>query len=233
MRLFCFPYAGGAAHLFHGWSNMLPQDVEVCAVNLPGRAQRMQERPYRRLARLVDDACEGLRPDLDRPFALFGHSMGALIAFEAARCLRAKYGAQPVHLFVSGRRPPQLSNSTSQIHNLADNEFLDELKRMGGAPTEIFGYSDVMELMAPVIRADFEMVETYLYYEGEKLSCPITALGGMDDPDIPPDCLEQWGIHTTANFSMHWFPGDHFFIHSARRFVLGCLAAELNFLRKA
>jgi medium-chain acyl-[acyl-carrier-protein] hydrolase len=170
-----------------------------------------------------------LLPDLDRPYALFGHSMGAIVAFEAARSLRARYGIEPVHLFISGRRPPHLPGKRWSIHTLAEREFLNEVKAMGGAPPEIFDNADIMELMTPVLRADFEMIENYRYDEGEPLSCPVTAFGGLEDPDIPPDCLEEWRSHTTGRFSMHMVPGDHFFIRTARRLVLARLATELHF----
>ena len=155
LRLFCFPYAGGAAHLFHGWDSFLPYDVEVCAVNLPGHGLRIQERPYRTVARLVEDACEALLPELDKPFALFGHSMGAIIAFEQARRLRARYGIEPAHLFVSGRRAPHLPDQRAAIHHLPDQEFLTEVGRMGGAPREVFDNPDLMALLAPVLKARF------------------------------------------------------------------------------
>jgi medium-chain acyl-[acyl-carrier-protein] hydrolase len=228
LRLLCFPYAGGGANIFRQWQNDLPPTVEVCAVQLPGREKRLPEPSFTDLSRLVQVAAEALLPYLDKPFALFGHSMGAAISFELARHLRHEAHLRPVHLFVSGRGAPQLPATDAPIYNLPEAEFLNELRRLQGTPEEVLEHPELMELMLPILRADFELVQTYHYSAGLPLDCPITAFGGLQDEEVSRADLEAWREQTATDFSLHMLPGDHFFLHTAQSLLLRTLAQELR-----
>lgn len=212
LRLFCFPYAGAGALLFRSWSHCLPADVEVCPVQLPGRGTRMLERPYTQLSPLVEALAQALAPLLDRPFAFFGHSLGALVSFELARRIRRQYGVHPVHLFVSAGRAPQILHRGLPIHTLPDKEFLMELRRLNGTPSELLDHAELMELMLPLLRADFAVYETYQYSSEAPLNCPISAFGGLQDNKVSDSDLDAWRVQTSVSFSLRMFPGDHFFL---------------------
>ena len=220
MHLFCFPYAGGRALNYRYWSNNLPVNVEVCAIELPGRGTLLKETPFTRIKPLIETIAEKILPKLDKPFALFGHSMGALISFELAHFLRNKYGINPVHLFVSAHRAPQIISKKPPIHSLPETEFLAELHRLNGTSKEILENRELMELFLPILRADFEVLETYTYQSLPSLECLITAFGGLSDSEANIDELEAWGKQTKSTFSLKMFQGDHFFIHSAQSQLL-------------
>jgi len=227
LRLFCFPYAGGAATAYRTWSKFLPGTVELCPVQLPGRGGQMSEKPFVQMAPLVEAAARELEPYFDKPFAFFGHSMGAVIGFELARHLRRESKPGPVHLFVSGRRPPQSPPEMAPTYNLPEPEFVEMLRQLGGTPTEVLEHQELMPLIIPLLRADFELIQTYSYTEGRPLDCSITAYGGLQDPEVSQEELKGWGQQTTGQFSMRMLPGDHFFLHSAQNLLLTLLAREL------
>jgi medium-chain acyl-[acyl-carrier-protein] hydrolase len=180
---------------------------------------------------MVREAARELLPYFDRPFALFGHSMGSLISFELVRLLRKEYGIKPRHLFVSGHRAPQLPRRNQTIvHKLPEQEFLDELKRLNGTPRSVLESPELMSMMAPVLRGDFELVETYVYLEEPPLDCPIMAFGGLDDPETTEAEAAEWRTQTTSMFSLKMFPGDHFFLTDARPHVLRILSQRLEHL---
>jgi medium-chain acyl-[acyl-carrier-protein] hydrolase len=228
LRMFCFPYAGGNAMVFRDWAAKLPPGVEVSAVQLPGRGNRMQEPPMTRLAELVEAMAPALLPHLDQPFVFFGHSMGATLSFELARWLRRERGPSPLKLFVSGRSAPQLNKTHPPIHDLPQPELVEELKRLNGTPHEVLEHPELMELMLPLLRADFCVCDTYEYTEAPPLDCPITVFGGLEDTGIPRRNLEAWREQTTAAFTLRMLPGDHFFLHSKTSLLLQLLSAELQ-----
>lgn len=228
LRLFCFPYAGGGTAIYRSWAASLPADVEVCAVQLPGRGTRLREPLATSLSPLVRQAAREMLPLFDRPFAFFGHSMGAITSFEMAHHLRDEYGLHAAQLFVSGRSEPRLKSNTRPIHPLPEAEFIEELRRLNGTPREALENEELMQMMLPVLRADFAVCETYGYTAGDALDCPITAFGGMQDPDISRDRLEGWRAHTRAAFVLRMLPGDHFFIHTAQHLLLTSLGRELQ-----
>lgn len=228
LRLFCFPYAGGSALIYRSWAKHLPPGVEVCPVQLPGRGNRMRERPFTKLNELVPALADGLRPCLDKPFALFGHSMGALIGLELARELRRRGGPAPEHLFVSGRTAPQLGKLDENLYDLPEPELIEELRRLNGTPPEVLAHPELMELMLPILRADFSICDTYEYADEPPLSCPVTAFGGLGDTGVPRPTLEAWAAQTVASFSVRMLPGDHFFIHENEAALLALLARELH-----
>ena len=227
IRLFCFPYAGGSDSIFRSWQGSFPDTIEVCPVQLPGRGTRIMESPFTEFAPLVQAATVALAPYLDKPFAIFGHSMGALIGFEMARLLRSDYALQPIQLFVSGRCSPQ-TPIEREANGLSDAEFISMLWRNNGTPKEVLEDPELMELMLPVIRADFAMCRSYQYSPAPPLDCPITALGGLLDPTSDRRRIEGWKEHTRGAFIMRMLPGDHFFLNSERALVLDAIARGLH-----
>jgi len=232
MRLFCFPYAGGGTAVFHAWPSGLPRAVEVCSLRLPGRESRLQEAPFNRLPLAVQALSDAILPYLDKPFAFFGHSMGALIAFELVRHLRRQQRATPVHLFVSGCSAPQLYTSEPPIHQLPHDAFIEELRRLSGTPDEVLQNNEILELLLPALRADFAVCEEYLYVPDGPLDCPISASGGQNDPEVTEEALGAWREQTRGAFDLQLFAGNHFFLHSARgrllEFIRTLLVGLLN-----
>jgi medium-chain acyl-[acyl-carrier-protein] hydrolase len=228
LRLFCFPYAGGGAQIFRSWSDQLPEAVEVCAIQLPGRGARMMDKPFTRMPALVSALTDQLLPLFDKPFAFFGHSMGAWISFEVARRLQSKHGVEPLHLFVSGAGAPHVPSRELPLHNLPEAELLKAVRRLNGTPKELLESDDLMQLLLPTLRADFAVCETYAYRNGSVLNCPITAFGGLQDRRLFRSDLKAWRSETNSSFSIKMFPGDHFFLHTAEPILLDLLSAELE-----
>lgn len=226
LRLFCFPYAGGGAAIFRQWQENIPEGVQICAVQLPGRENRITDPPFTKLAPLVDAIAKALDPYFDLPFAFFGHSIGAKIAFELARELRRKNGVQPVHLFVSGSRPPHIPEPRP-LHLLSEHEFIKELRRYSGTPEAVMQSRDLMEMYLPILRADFSIDETYIYYEDDPFDCPITAFGGSEDKEANREELDAWRQHTLGPFTLQMFQGDHFFLKSSQSLLLDSISRAL------
>ena len=228
LRLFCFPNAGTGASIFRTWSRGLPADVEVCPVQLPGRGTRLIETPFTQLTPLVQALAQALVPLLDKPFAFFGHSLGALVGFELARQLRRQSGVQPVHLFISADRAPQIPHQDRPIHELPEGELLVELRRLNGIPGKVLEDVELMQIMLPVLRADLAVYETYVYSTEPPLNCPISTFGGLQDHRVSRGDLEAWSDQTSVSFSLRMFPGDHFFWHTTQPLLLQVLSQELR-----
>jgi medium-chain acyl-[acyl-carrier-protein] hydrolase len=230
VRLFCFPYAGGNAALFQSWSKNLPEQIELCAIQLPGRGDRLKELPFQSLADLVTALLPILPPYLDRPYALLGHSMGALISFEVARQLQFHQPSpHPLkHLFVSGRRAPHLPGRLPHLHQLSDREFLEELSYLNGTPAEVLNNAELMQFFLPTLRSDFSICETYRYVKGVPLTCPITVFGGVDDSIEPVDLMPGWNLQTQCQTLIEKVPGGHFFIQSQQQRILATIVSCLG-----
>lgn len=218
-RLLCLPCAGRGPLEYRAWAGDDLPEVEVCAVLLPGRETRMREPPFRRLPPLLAAVIAELRALPELPLLLFGHSMGALLAFELGRRLQS-LGAPPVGLMVAARIAPQLQDPRSRLFELPDDAFLARLRAYGGAPSRVLADAGLMRQMMPTLRADFEMVETYRYLPALPLRCPITAVGGSQDPFTSTSDLEGWAEHTSGGFSRHMLPGGHFFPSSQHQALL-------------
>lgn len=227
IRLLCFPYAGGGPAVFRSWPQYLSPDIELCAVQLPGREARMNDAPIGELRRLVAELAEVIEPSLARPIALFGHSIGGLIAFELAREIRRRHGVEPVHLFVSGCPAPQIPD-TDPLYDLPEGEFLDRMRRFNGTPREVLEHHEVMQLVLPALRADFSLRDTYVHNLEPPLRCAISAFGGMDDGCVGTEKLEPWRAHTSDVFQLCLFQGDHFFLRTAQAAVVESVAATLQ-----
>ena len=229
LRLFCFPYGGRGAALFRSWQGSLSPEVDVCAVQLPGRENRSREAPFTSVRDLSVELARELRPQFAPPFALFGHGVGALVAFELARRLREQGGPAPVHLFVSGQRPPHARPVLPPIYRMPDADLLDEVARRYDRMTAILlQIPEMRAMLLDVFRADFTMHDTYECEPGAPLACPITCLGAEEDPECAHDGLRGWREHTGARFAIRMFPGGHLFIESARAEVLAAVAGDLH-----
>jgi medium-chain acyl-[acyl-carrier-protein] hydrolase len=224
--LFCFPYLGGGAAVYYHWPKGLPPDVEVCAIRLPGRESRLRETPFTRLYPLAVELAHVLQPLLDRPFAFFGHSMGAIISFEVARQLRRERLPLPMHLFISGCMAPHLARRR-MTHALPEREFIDELQKYGALPQEVLQEPELMRLYLPMLRADMEMLVTYEHWKEVPLECAISAFAGLSDHAVSPEDVLSWNEHTTGLFDFHLLPGDHFFLQSSREQLLQLVSLDL------
>lgn len=211
-RLFCIPYAGGSANLYRPWSALLSEDVDLCPVELPGRGHRIAETPLTRLDQLVIDVTDYVLARTEVPFALLGHSFGALLAFESARVLQA-CGASPAALFVSGHRAPHLEQHQKPIYHLPDEDFLAEVAALGGAPPGFLKSTELIKLVLPALRADFLVSDTYQYRPGARIHCPVRAISGVDDPHARIAEMRAWRQHAAGDFRVQLFPGDHFYLH--------------------
>jgi medium-chain acyl-[acyl-carrier-protein] hydrolase len=194
--------------VYRQWADVLPPDIEVGAILLPGHEARLREAPFTRLEPLVDALVTGLRTHMDLPFAMFGHSLGALVAFHVACRLRDEGAAEPAHLFVSGRRAPQLPPRHPPITHLPDPEFVEEVRRRyNGISDEVIRHPDLLALLVPTLKADMAVIETYVHREGIPLECPISVYGGDDDPEATPAELVSWKVQTRGPLSVRMFPG--------------------------
>ena len=227
LRLLCFPYAVGSASLYAPWADLLPDWVEMHAVELPGHGSRKAELPLTRLDSLVEVAARGLAPLFDRPFALFGHSMGALLAFELARWLQ-RHGPSPQITLVAGRGAAHLPDPGPMLYAATEEALINELLRLGGTTPVLLDDPSRLERLIALTRADFAVCETYSCRDNEPLTSPLAAFGGTTDPDWHESHLAVWSQHTTNSFALHMFPGDHFFLHSARPQLLERIAQALS-----
>ena len=236
LRLFCFPYAGGEP-AYQTWIDRFPpevrRNVELCSIHLPGRASNHRGPLFYELSPLLVTLERMIVPYHDLPYAFFGHSMGALLGFELARGLRRHELPGPVHLTVSGHRAPQRFDPNEPIHNMPDREFRAKLREFGGTPEEVLQNAELIELLTPILRADFAVCERYSYVPEAPLDCSITVFGGNNDPRVSRDELLDWRDQTTQSFSLRMFPGGHFFLQSAVSLFVRVLAQDLkNVLRR-
>ena len=224
-RLFIFPYAGGAPSSFNKWVADFPNEIEVNIFHYPGRGSRFNEPPIKELFVLVEEISNAIQSNLDKPFFFFGHSLGAVLAFEVAR----RITLQPKILFVSACGAPQVPNPNRPIHDLPDSEFIKSLLDLNGLPADVANQAEAMELLLPFLRADFEAIENYQYASSEhQLECPIIAFGGADDSHVDRVRLDAWEYHTNDSFRSKIFSGDHFFINTARRSVVDSIITEIR-----
>ncbi|MGE5342619.1 MAG: thioesterase II family protein [Candidatus Omnitrophota bacterium] len=214
-KLFCFPYAGGAAASYNQWKPYFDPDIEFRPIELAARGRRMREANYASIDHAVDDALKLIKDELlQGPYALCGHSMGSMIAFELAyKILKNNYPA-PVHIIFSGRAAPQINREKKRrLHHLPDPEFKKELLGMGGTPKEFFEHPELLEVFLPLLKGDFRLTETYVHAPKDApLDCNITVMSGKKDEDSIEE-VEAWTVHSSRQCNIHYFEGGHFFIH--------------------
>lgn len=230
LRLFLFPYAGGGTRVFHGWSDEFPTSFDVRPLHWPGRDLRHREPGLTTMAAAVDQIVDSLRPLIDdRPFAFFGYSLGGLVAFETARRLRALALPQPRRLLVAASPAPHCEHAREPlVHRMTDDELVRELRRFKGTPEIVLQTPELLQLLLPVIRCDFSILETYRCAAEPLLAVPITAYGGLADDEVSPESLAAWSDHTSAGFQMRFFPGDHFFLKPAQAQLVEAIRRELQ-----
>ena len=225
IRLICLPHAGGAAPAYFPTSAAMTPEVEVLAVQYPGRQERRLEPLIDSIDGLADELFRVLLPDTGRPFALFGHSMGAMVAFELALRFE-QVGRRPLHLFASGRRAP--SRRREEDHQgLDDESLIAELKQLSGTDKRLFAQDELLRASLPAIRNDYLAAATYVNRPGTVISCPITVLVGDTDPRVTADEARSWREHTTARSEVLTYPGGHFYLTEHRDGVVSAIAQRL------
>ena len=225
-RLVCFPFAGGSSQIFSNWSEHLPKFVELIAVQLPGREARIQEKPLDDVHSVVEALLPEMQAYLDRPVLLYGHSMGALIAYEFARRLE-RMSITPECLFVSARVAPQRCPPRPPINKLPDTDFAAALRGLKGTPEDVLADEALMALISPMLRADFSINEEYVHRQEPRLSCSVLAFGGLADTEAARQGLDDWRDVTDGDFSLRMVPGGHFFIQTAEALFLRLLSIEV------
>ena len=226
-RLFCMPYAGGGVAPYRLWFRSLPEDIEVHAVQLPGRESRLRDAPLTTIHAMVDAVRPAIDAASDLPYAIFGHSMGALMAFELTFALEQGGLRAPSRLFVSARRGPDEPDPRPPVHELPEAQFLDELQeRYGAIPEAVRSEPELMELLLPVLRADIRAVETYVPTPGAIVRCPVDIYGGSSDTHPHPAQLSQWSRVVEQPVRIRMFAGDHFYLNSQREALTADIAAR-------
>lgn len=228
LRLVCLPYAGGGASLFRKWPQFLPEDIELLAVQLPGREKRLFDPPCSDLAVIVHKLRAALQNYLDCPLGFFGYSMGTRIAYELARTLREQDNIQPACMFVAACKGPQIEEPPNPRYLLPDKEFKEALRDLGGTPDEVLENTELMDMYLPALRADFALKESYVHSPCPPFDCPITAYCGDHDKEAPQDESQTWDQETTAAFRLRCFPGGHFFIHDNLSELLSDMKSQLH-----
>ncbi|GLU50200.1 thioesterase II family protein [Nocardiopsis ansamitocini] len=227
LRLLCLPHAGGGAGSYRGWTPLLPAGIDLVCVQYPGREDRLDEPPVDDMATLVAGIADAVTPLIDRPYALFGHSMGTAVAFELGRELRRRGFVEPVRLFASGRRAPA-ARLGGRVHEGDDESLVDELTRLGGTERAIFDDPGMREMILGYVRADYRLIERYVPAEGPPLGCPVSVFLGDADPEVGVEQARGWARTTTGRLDVEVFPGDHFYLVPGRRQVVNTLVRRLD-----
>ena len=213
IRLFFFPHAGGGASTFFQWSKLLPEGVTSYAVQLPGRETRLRDTLHRRIDTVVQSLAQALPPFLERPYVFWGHSMGALLSYEVAQRLQQLGLPLPQRLIVSGMNAPHVPYADPHIHHLPEAEFVSALEELNGTSPAILQNAELRSLVLPMLRADFQMVESYAYQEAAPLTCPITILDAVEDEKTDEAGLQEWQKQSTELLELFTFSGNHFFLY--------------------
>jgi medium-chain acyl-[acyl-carrier-protein] hydrolase len=227
--LFCLPYAGGSPHVYRSWVSAAPVWLDVCPIELPGRGRLMKEPFALSLVALAQNIAEAISPLTARPYAIFGHSMGSLLAYEIAVKLNIMGHREPRRLVVSGARPLFLSRLFPPVGDLPNADLLEHLKELGGTPEAVLDNNDLMEFFLPILRSDFRLCETYQRSEPHRLQIPLTVLSGRQDHRTPEADMRLWQLVTTGAFALRQYAGGHFFISDPT--VFGDVCDDLSSLR--
>lgn len=226
LRLVCLPHAGGGTAVFRSWAAELPEEIELIAVRLPGRESRLSEPAYQDWAELLGQLHAELVQSVEPPYALFGHSFGAMLSYELAQ-LGGPDGAGPRRLVLAGCAPPGLPRPTPALAGLPDAELVSGLRNYGALPDEVVNSPSLLGLLLPMVRADLALAESWSRRPARPVRVPLTVLSGLADPIAPAAQCQQWQQLATAGFEYHPLPGHHFFLHEQRAAVLALLAAGL------
>ena len=229
LRLFCFHNAGGNASIFQKWSDSLSPDIEVCPIQLPGRAERIGEQPCTEFFSLIETLEKVLFHYLDKPFAFYSHSAGNLIGFELAHVLRQKYGLEPIHLFVGGFWAPHAAATGMEANFFtpSDEEMKKTFLEISEVPQNYIHTDEFVEKLLPTFNSDNQIFQSYTYFKKEPLNCSISAFGGIEDPLIGKEDLLEWHEQTRNIFKLHMLPGKHMFLNSSRKLLLETISQEI------
>ncbi len=226
LSLICLHHAGGDAHIFKPWLDFLPSWIRVVTINLPGRGVLFAENPYTDLNQLIPDLASRIQPWMNDNYAIFGHSLGALLGFEIARRSNEYNYSQPKHLFLAGREGPRLPRDEMN-HLLPDEEFVQVLRDKEGTPQEILDNNELMQLLLPTIRADFQVAETYQYQPKKALHCPITVFAGLEEEPSDED-FAAWKDETSKTATLKRLPGGHFFVYTEYKSIIKNIIMSLQ-----
>jgi medium-chain acyl-[acyl-carrier-protein] hydrolase len=230
MRLFCIPFAGVGPSAFRGWAQTLGSDIETLYALLPGREGRLRETPLTSVSAIAKLLADTMEPWVDRPFGLFGHSLGGLVAFELARELRQRSLPAPSVLFVSATRTPQRAAEQPPLHHLDDLALLHAVnaRYQGTVPPAVLGSRELIELLTPALRADLMALETYDYVDAPRLDCAISVFGGSQDRTVSADALTGWAAHTTQHFRLRVIDAGHLYLQTALAGIIGAIREDLT-----
>lgn len=227
IKLFCFPHLGGSAAIYYQWRSLFPTSIEICPVELAGRGERNEEPFYQNFQELVSDVSEQIIHTSSEAYALFGHSMGTLIAYETTYYLMNRGIDPPIHIFFSGRNTPDIKNDMF-INCMNDETFIEKLNQLGGIPSAIFDYPELVDMVLPVLKADYRVMNTYGFtLQKQKIKSNITVVAGDNDLSITYEDMRKWRLITEGDCSMHFIPGGHFYMENNLNALVGLIKTTL------
>lgn len=228
INLFCLPFAGGTKYSYKGYEKIVPDFIKVVPIELPGRATRMQEKAFTSMHDMVDDIFIQIKDKLHHPYAIYGHSMGGWLTYLLTKKIVATGLTPPLGLFVTGCGGPSIEISEPARYLLPKDKFIDKLRELGGSPDEILENAELMEFLEPILRADFQAVDTYKYEESEPFEVPITVVIGLQERATYEEAM-AWQKETTMPIVVQQFPGKHFFIYDFEEEIMKLIIKNLEF----
>ncbi|WP_143870278.1 thioesterase II family protein [Catenovulum sediminis] len=225
--LFCLPYAGGSSAIFHPWRALLKDNIDLALVQLPGRGARFSEPAINDIELLSEQLFAAIRPHFSKPYFIFGHSMGGMLAYELVKRIEQAHLPMPQQLILSATRPPQVAYQDKTYH-LPQAEFVEKLKTLNGTPDEILQNKELMALLLPMLKADFELAENFYQPNPTKIHCPTHVLCGTQDTRVPKKMLSKWSEVIAANCQFSEIPGGHLFLETATEALLRVINTELQ-----
>ena len=227
-RIFCFPYAGGSALFYAKWYTHISSHVDVFPIQLPGRESRMKEKPIRDMNEALERIIRHIEPLLTENYSFVGHSMGSIMAYEVAKRLAQKKCKMPERIYISGALPPDLLGQSEKIHEMSDEDFCNRLMGYDNLQPDMLEHEEFYKFFLPIIRADFEMIETYRPMGYWKMPCDVTILSGTEDPFVPIENLEQWDRYCEKKPDIVTFSGNHFFLKEHVEEVCGIINENMK-----
>ncbi|MBL8299384.1 MAG: thioesterase [Rhodanobacteraceae bacterium] len=226
-RLFCFPYAGGSATAYLAWEELLPDNVELVAIQLPGRANRLNEGLLTSVHEMAQAVVDVIPPWLDRPYFIYGHSLGSVVSFELLHALKSRGLPPPLRYFCAARRAPHAPPRIAPIHDYPLDRFKQELKSLNGTPDLVLENADLMGIFVPILRTDFKAAYVYHRDPGEKLDCEVSAFCGSNDDKVIMSDMVGWQDHFHPPVDFRVFDGGHFFMDERKALVVGAICESL------
>lgn len=228
-RLFVFPYAGGGAAGFHDWFKILPEWLDICIIELPGRGRLLTKEPISEWPNLIDGVLSATCELLDLPFYIYGHSFGALLGFEFARNLLIDCGLSPENLFVASHRAPNLPSERPPLASLGDNELIDTIISYGFLPSEMLKHRDFLLQTVSTLKTDLRLCDNYVFVDQPKLSCEVIAFAGLNDNMLDIDEMFKWQNTTLGGFRFQKFPGGHMFQEDFQTMLLDFIKETVEY----